>query len=351
MGRRKKSLKKAFSKKPKRDYYLDPAMQQYMDETGGDVGVHFPEALKRGKKLLGAGNGTHSETNYGGQFFQHSGYKSCTHEGKEIVYEYNGKKIYASSWNGLKEYSGDWELIIDLAGNVRPSPGASPFIKKISSERFNSLLGHTIQAETRVIPSEVLALDWNDMGIPPVTYDFWVELWRMMPATTVVACMGGHGRTGTCIAALMIVSGLDYWTTLETVRKQHCDKAVESLKQEQYLHALYIEDLERQLIGLDVNSEEAKDIIVDIEYAKDNVPSNTANTATKSYGLTVPKTKRWKVLANEFDIQSKELAGVTYVKECVDVKCSTYKCDLIDHLGWIPKDESLYANWVEEGMY
>lgn len=50
-----------------------------------------------------------------------------------------------------------------------------------------------------------------------------------------VGCHAGHGRTGTALAALMIIAGLDAETALLCLWQQFCEFAVETPSQERYL--------------------------------------------------------------------------------------------------------------------
>jgi protein-tyrosine phosphatase len=90
-----------------------------------------------------------------------------------------------------------------------------------------------------VVPN-VLKLDWPDRGAPPVGLDFWRELRRLFQGgwNVVACCLGGHGRTGTCLAALLIEDGMSAKDAIGQVRTVHCVDAVESKAQEMYLEWL-----------------------------------------------------------------------------------------------------------------
>lgn len=278
--------------------------------------------------------------------------KKCEHDGSKIVFESGGKKLYGSSGFKLDEYSGKWDLIIDLASNVR-SP--TPIIKPISNHRFDVLKSYCY----RDVPpkSEVLGIDWLDQQAPPVTLDFWIKLWEMLPEKTVIACVGGHGRTGTCIAALIIATGVDYYTAVETVRTDYCTSAIESLAQEKYLHELYMTMLEGAL-KVETDPKEKLDIQEDLLYAKAHKPN-----ARNSYGLE-PKEVEAKIWAGEKDDKVvypdvtqpgksviaadyeedgledyKEENGKAYYKVCVDPKCWDKNCLRKSHMGWVCWDD------------
>ena len=87
-----------------------------------------------------------------------------------------------------------------------------------------------------------MILDWPDYSIINWPLEFWLELMGYIEENdldVVVFCFGGHGRTGTMVAAMMIVS-LNF-TVKEAVgwlRKNYCHKAVESKSQVEYLYSL-----------------------------------------------------------------------------------------------------------------
>lgn len=245
-----------------------------------------------------------SGDNYGGAGW---GSTAHNHPGDKVVYETKGgQKLYASNTHSLKEYSGNWDLIIDLAAICRLEPSSNNyFIKRKSTKRFHALDVHTTTDKFTPIPSEVLALDWPDMGAPKCTLEFWTTLLGMLPAKTVVACIGGHGRTGTCLCSLMIADGVSIYDAVPHVRKEHCEKAVESLSQMDYLYNLYVGRLKRDIAAFKADPE-AWDIKIieelekDLTYALENkpksTPSKTVSYPTTSYGVkTVLVTDSHKV--------------------------------------------------------
>lgn len=347
MGRRK--LKK-------KHWYLNDDFNEVQEAI--DMGVHLPAAIKgKGKHMIIHGTGSNGNGGGGAGFHfggSQSTYKPCGHDGSKLVYEKDGKAIYGSSWQGLKEYSGNWNLIIDLASNIKPpvSSAFGGFIKAHTTKHFTKALDKYVKKFIpQVIPSDVLCLDWPDMGIPPIEYDFWVTLWDILPAKTVIACMGGHGRTGTCMTALLIVDGLDYWTALETVRKEHCHKAVESQKQEEYLFGVYQEYLNRELAlaTFENRDNDVADLKEDIKYAEENKPTSKTTTATKHYGNNGTNNAwisgtSYKVQPNEQDLTSLVLNQVNYIKECLDQGCAMFRCNIASHQYWIEPKDSLYTN-------
>ena len=124
------------------------------------------------------------------------------------------------------------ELVIDCAGLYSSGTSTKPFIE--GDKQFDSLKEH-------VVNPPILRLHWTDMGVPPVQYAFWEELLDLLPeGVTKICCHGGHGRTGTALAALYLISHPDVTAedAIDLVRKDHCQRAIETAGQEDYLHKL-----------------------------------------------------------------------------------------------------------------
>ena len=102
---------------------------------------------------------------------------------------------------------------------------------------------HTIpkelpELEIKVEPLKalVIKLDWPDQGAPPVPFDWWEKLYQLIQDRkwkVLFTCTGGHGRTGTAVACMYALAGID--KPIKEVRKHYCKSAVESLKQEDYI--------------------------------------------------------------------------------------------------------------------
>lgn len=83
-------------------------------------------------------------------------------------------------------------------------------------------------------------IDWPDYGLPTrwevaarciidaykkAENGLWVE----------VGCIGGHGRTGTVLACMAVLSGLNAQDSVNYVRDYYCNQAIESDEQEWYV--------------------------------------------------------------------------------------------------------------------
>jgi hypothetical protein len=81
----------------------------------------------------------------------------------------------------------------------------------------------------------------RDMGVPTDPKDFkklidWLRNQLQDGKKVHVGCIGGHGRTGMVLAALVSVMLPDEADAIGYVRKNYCDHAVESSEQVQFLN-------------------------------------------------------------------------------------------------------------------
>jgi hypothetical protein len=88
-------------------------------------------------------------------------------------------------------------------------------------------------------PFPMIRLEWSDFSTPKIgrkEWDLIVERVRFHKGATV-ACMGGHGRTGTALAILGVLLGAisENANPVEFVRHIYCKKAVETAGQMQYV--------------------------------------------------------------------------------------------------------------------
>lgn len=91
--------------------------------------------------------------------------------------------------------------------------------------------------------AEIAILPWPDGGAPTCPRDTERALSYGLEAARAgsfveIGCHAGHGRTGTAVAALMILSGAGLDEALERVWSDYCEFAVETIAQEHYLREL-----------------------------------------------------------------------------------------------------------------
>lgn len=82
-----------------------------------------------------------------------------------------------------------------------------------------------------------------DYGVPenPKRYlriVAWLVDQAKQGAAVEVGCTGGHGRTGTALASMLILQGMKPRAAIRRVRTSYCDLAVESDRQEKFLNSI-----------------------------------------------------------------------------------------------------------------
>lgn len=93
--------------------------------------------------------------------------------------------------------------------------------------------------------NEVL-FDWSDGSDLPVGLEFWHEFYDICIEqgyrNILFCCMGGHGRTGTGIACLVLANSKYEFNMseeiIELVQARYCKNAIETVIQENYLREL-----------------------------------------------------------------------------------------------------------------
>ncbi len=126
-------------------------------------------------------------------------------------------------------------------------PGMQNENIKISGQRLHTETttpDHGYYASNCWNPKSVATfIPWADYGLPTCSFEHAaetiVDLWDKSNAGKVVevGCMGGHGRTGTILACIAILSddGMSPSQAVAWVRSVHCKKAVESDSQEWFV--------------------------------------------------------------------------------------------------------------------
>ena len=166
-------------------------------------------------------------------------YKSCVHDGTKVTLQSTKKTgitVAGAAGRDISLASPQPRCIVDLAGAF---PGFQTKLILDGPPEFLKL------NEGLIAPPVYVKVDWPDGCAPwAAGPSFWRGLFAAFPhhGRTVINCVGGHGRTGTALAALCIVAAeMDDIAAIEHVRTSHCKKAVESSDQEYYLEWLYSE--------------------------------------------------------------------------------------------------------------
>jgi hypothetical protein len=207
------------------DRWEDPWYRGFED-TGNAKDEDDKETDDVGK---GKGSTAKKETGTTLGYTYSTGYKFCRHSGGAFLKLPCGRTVGGASDRGqwIPEHT---KLLVDCAGD---------------SFRWRpiKLSGKATILEKFIHSHEELTLDWTDGCAPEVKAGFWATLIGEMtePGDHIVfTCVGGHGRTGTSIASVLIEhSGLNDTQAIKFIRENYCNKAVETKEQQEYLAQLY----------------------------------------------------------------------------------------------------------------
>ncbi len=92
-------------------------------------------------------------------------------------------------------------------------------------------------------PWDHTQLPWVDFGVPDVS-ELRVALEDVLARSrrgedVEVGCLGGHGRTGTALACLAVLTGTPPSEAVAWVRNAYCEKAVETDEQHWFVAAFH----------------------------------------------------------------------------------------------------------------
>jgi hypothetical protein len=121
----------------------------------------------------------------------------------------------------------DWQA----DGKSTFSPTAGVYLDSSWIRRLG-IVGHAINTNAGF---PALLVDWPDMGVPKLNYlrtaVDWTKWYLKQGGKVEVACIGGHGRTGTFLAVLLREYGFSAHDAVEVVRKAVCSNCIETQKQ------------------------------------------------------------------------------------------------------------------------
>jgi len=162
----------------------------------------------------------------------------CTHTGMPMVFKIGKGKVYASGSRDVKDW--DWsklDLIVSLNGHPTPLHKANDAALK--------LLG-TFYSLTPPADFARLSMTWVDGAAPPFEPSYVKDLVALVAAGTdiLIHCVGGHGRTGTMLVAMLCELAVKPWgkktvDPIKWIRTNYCKRAVETDKQIDWLKDRY----------------------------------------------------------------------------------------------------------------
>lgn len=162
----------------------------------------------------------------------------CTHRGIKPVFTIGSCQVHGGRETDVLREAGRFQVVISLLGRMRATP--SRFHISQGARRVFANLSAYQQRR-----NNILCIDWPDMEAPDLDRQFWESLvldLKNVQGDAAIFCMGGHGRTGTALSALIQVSGyepaLASGDVIQWVRYTYCQDAVETSSQVDYLRTV-----------------------------------------------------------------------------------------------------------------
>jgi hypothetical protein len=159
-------------------------------------------------------------------------FPTCTHW-REPFDLLDGVTVFASAWfdrPSRHRVDMDWAHI----GFYLDGSWASAVL--VSSPGFRPPFVPRVRTQIVIYP-------WPDLGIPRDPRRFkralkWVLEQASRGRRVEVGCAGGHGRTGTTLAGLLVLQGMAPREAVRRVRRSYCDEAIESKEQASMIRRL-----------------------------------------------------------------------------------------------------------------
>lgn len=183
--------------------------------------------------------------------------RDCHHTGDLVAFSLWGKTFTFSGAMGrniclTKAPRPDTVLIVDLAGMVSltlPKPPFSVPWFKSGPEVFKGI-DPVPPPPPAPVNIPILKFDHPDQCAPQVPVSYWAAFNATLRAEypsgghVIVACVGGHGRTGTVLASIILAANpqCSAADAIKFVRQFHCECAIESAAQVRYLLAFRPEE-------------------------------------------------------------------------------------------------------------
>lgn len=160
----------------------------------------------------------------GSSLFPEWTFPLCPHRPQCVLKGQSGWSIWAGAEGDCIRSMSSFQLLLNLTGTSVLSRHVVPVPELQHWE------------ETAALPE--IVLDWPDMGVVSLPRRFWEQLVEHLTKTQrkmLVFCVGGHGRTGTALACLMVVCGWTSGDAIAWVRTNYCRRAIETREQEHYI--------------------------------------------------------------------------------------------------------------------
>lgn len=222
------------------DYWMikrkDGEIVKYVIKTDETPAISSPQYPKTGY--------VHPSPGYNQGYTQGGYYTSCQHMGEKPIYSTpDGKvRLYIASATGCRQNANTYDFVVDCGDilkvpDIPTTPSTLTGLLKGDKELIEALDG---KVEAVKEPARILQIDWDDRRKPEVLPAFWTALTDLITGDILLACQGGHGRSGTALTALMMCYTPEYSArdAIVHLRAMHCPRAIESTEQHAYLDRL-----------------------------------------------------------------------------------------------------------------
>lgn len=112
-----------------------------------------------------------------------------------------------------------------------------------ASEKLLVSPGFRLSIGKRTRGPRAIVYPWEDWGVPEDPSLFrrvlaWLLERVEFGKSVEIGCMGGHGRTGTVLACLLVLQGIGPRRAIGQVRSAYCEEAIESRRQIELIDSL-----------------------------------------------------------------------------------------------------------------
>lgn len=161
---------------------------------------------------------------------------ACSHKPTHVI---DGGEEGWGVWAGKKwdvqDHANKYDVVLNLTGD--------PINWSVKGHRIPipELSQWSKSPEVEKKYKEIV-LDWPDMGVVTLPIAFWQQLVKYLQDNKykmLTFCMGGHGRTGTAIASLLVTSlNWEPEEAVKWVKENYCKQAIETYHQTNYVYRL-----------------------------------------------------------------------------------------------------------------
>jgi hypothetical protein len=182
-----------------------------------------------------------------------------THPTQSSGTTYTSQSTHGTTWT--KTYCKHWREPVELLNNVQVHASAwfdRPKWNEPDDDSHIDMGFYLDQswADYRIVvapgvsvpwltqgPGKYVVYHWMDRNVSPfaeVWQTYEAIKWLLAIATddkfVDIGCQGGHGRTGTVIAGMLVLQGMTADAAINYVHTKYCEEAIESSSQEHFIH-------------------------------------------------------------------------------------------------------------------